>query len=176
MIRRLVSLTFQCPRSSINLNLRKNPHPSPKAIISPLIFAQKEAAGLRFYCSQTSFESTSDETLESLCEHLETIIDDNPKLSEADVTLASGVLTLVLPNPFGTYVINKQSPNKQIWLSSPQSGPFRYDLEDSAWIYKHSQESLHELLNKEIGENILGLQDAGFEDLYCGRRRTPSEK
>ena len=52
----------------------------------------------------------------------------------------------------------------------------RYDLQDSAWIYKHSQESLHELLNKEIGENILGLQDAGFEDLYCGRRRTPSEK
>ena len=54
-----------------------------------------------------------------------TILDDNPKLSEADVTLASGVLTLALPDPFGTYVINKQSPNKQIWLSSPKSGPIR---------------------------------------------------
>ena len=124
MIRRLVGLTFQCTRSSVNLHLRKNTHPRTKSTISPLKFVQKEA-GLRFYCSKTSFESTSDETLESLCEHLETIIDDNPKLSEADVTLASGVLTLVLPNPFGTYVINKQSPNKQIWLSSPQSGPFR---------------------------------------------------
>lgn len=27
----------------------------------------------------------------------------------------------------GTYVLNKQPPNKQIWLSSPISGPKRYD-------------------------------------------------
>lgn len=35
------------------------------------------------------------------------------------------MLSLVLP-PNGTYVINKQPPNKQIWLSSPVSGPDRY--------------------------------------------------
>ena len=83
---------------------------------------------IRLYCTKSppNFESTSDETLEALCEHLEALIDDNPKLLEADVTLASGVLTLLLPHPFGTYVINKQSPNQQIWLSSPQSGPMRY--------------------------------------------------
>ena len=45
----------------------------------------------------------------------------------------------------------------------------RYDLQNSAWIYKHTQQSLHELLNLEIGKNILGLEDAGFEDLFCGR-------
>lgn len=33
----------------------------------------------------------------------------------------SGVLTLKLPDGHGTYVINKQPPNKQIWLSSPSS-------------------------------------------------------
>ena len=83
---------------------------------------------IRLYCTKSppNFESTSDETLEALCEHFEALIDDNPKLLEADVTLASGVLTLLLPHPFGTYVINKQSPNQQIWLSSPQSGPIRY--------------------------------------------------
>lgn len=27
----------------------------------------------------------------------------------------------------GTYVINKQPPNQQIWLSSPTAGPFRFD-------------------------------------------------
>ena len=27
----------------------------------------------------------------------------------------------------GTYVINKQTPNRQIWMSSPISGPVRYD-------------------------------------------------
>ncbi|KAK2547811.1 Frataxin-like protein [Acropora cervicornis] len=31
----------------------------------------------------------------------------------------SGVLTVNLGAGRGTYVINKQSPNKQIWLSSP---------------------------------------------------------
>lgn len=34
------------------------------------------------------------------------------------MVLKSGVLTLILGNN-GTYVINKQPPNKQIWLSSP---------------------------------------------------------
>ena len=34
------------------------------------------------------------------------------------LALQSGVLTLKLGSK-GTYVINKQPPNKQIWLSSP---------------------------------------------------------
>ncbi|XP_070933807.1 frataxin, mitochondrial isoform X2 [Macaca nemestrina] len=34
-------------------------------------------------------------------------------------TLVSGVLTVKLGGDLGTYVINKQTPNKQIWLSSP---------------------------------------------------------
>ena len=48
--------------------------------------------------------------------------------SEADPTLADGVLTVKLGGKFGTYVINKQTPNKQLWLSSPVSGPARFDL------------------------------------------------
>ena len=39
---------------------------------------------------------------------------------------SAGVLTLVVEG-VGTYVLNKQPPNKQIWLSSPVSGPKRYD-------------------------------------------------
>lgn len=38
----------------------------------------------------------------------------------------AGVLNLDF-SPAGTYVFNKQPPNKQIWLSSPISGPKRYD-------------------------------------------------
>ncbi|KAL8689229.1 MAG: hypothetical protein Q9218_005053 [Villophora microphyllina] len=45
---------------------------------------------------------------------------------EVDCEYSSGVLTLAFP-PNGTYVLNKQPPNKQIWLSSPISGPKRYD-------------------------------------------------
>lgn len=37
---------------------------------------------------------------------------------DANIPVQSGVLTLILGEK-GTYVINKQPPNKQIWLSSP---------------------------------------------------------
>lgn len=33
--------------------------------------------------------------------------------------LQNGVITLKLSSSLGTYVINKQTPNKQLWLSSP---------------------------------------------------------
>lgn len=41
-----------------------------------------------------------------------------PRHLTAPVPVQSGVLTLKLGSK-GTYVINKQPPNKQIWLSSP---------------------------------------------------------
>ena len=53
-------------------------------------------------------------------------------------------------DPYGTYVLNRQTPNKQIWLSSPKSGPKRYDFINNKWIYKHDGKSLHELLDAEI--------------------------
>jgi len=92
-------------------------------------------------------------------------------INEVDVTLASGVLNVYLGNKEGTYVINKQAPNQQIWLSSPVSGPARFDFcaKRSAWIYSHTGESLHELLNREIQKKILkdGVV-AGFEKCYLG--------
>ena len=61
----------------------------------------------------------------------------------------SGVLTLHL-GTYGTYVINKQTPNKQIWLSSPTSGPKRFDFQGGVWVYRHSGETLHGLLTAEL--------------------------
>ena len=90
-----------------------------------------------------------------MCEHFEALIDDNPKLLEADVTLASGVLTLLLPHPFGTYVINKQSPNQQIWLSSPQSGPIRYKSGNCS-ILAHKTLPYLPFTKRNMGE-IFGL-------------------
>ena len=66
----------------------------------------------------------SNEYLENLSDLLEELNED---FEQVDSELSQGVLTLTLP-PNGTYVINKQPPNKQIWLSSPISGPKRYDL------------------------------------------------
>ena len=87
---------------------------------------------------------------------------------QSDVTLASGVLTLSLEG-HGTYVINKQSPNRQIWLSSPISGPSRFDYnqETNTWVYKHTGRSLHALLEEEIGGTIL-KEDLGLRDCHLG--------
>lgn len=68
-----------------------------------------------------------------------------------------GVLTVALGSKYGTYVINRQLPNKQIWLSSPVSGPKRYDLVlkgSGYWTYKHDGVTLHQLLQKEVSKIV----------------------
>lgn len=70
--------------------------------------------------------------------------------------LQDGVLTIKLGDDYGTYVINRQTPNRQIWLSSPISGPKRYDWINNDWIYKHDGISLHALLQQEL-EKIMSV-------------------
>lgn len=70
-----------------------------------------------------------------------------------------GVLTVRLGGQFGTYVINRQTPNRQIWLSSPTSGPKRYDFIDQKWIYKHDGVSLHQLLQDELEKVVAAKVD-----------------
>lgn len=84
----------------------------------------------------------------------------------------AGVLTLVFP-PNGSYVINKQTPNKQIWLSSPISGPKRYDWvvlgegQDQKegggkgeWMYLRDGSTLSDLMRKEIGIDLSAKLDS----------------
>lgn len=98
------------------------------------------------------FHHNCNETLESLLEKLEGLEDYCEKLpTDFDVILSDGVLTVTFGAKIGTYVINKQTPNHQIWLSSPVSGPKRYDwVPGRGWLYKHEDCTLHELLTREI--------------------------
>ncbi|KAJ5101639.1 hypothetical protein NUU61_003861 [Penicillium alfredii] len=94
------------------------------------------------------------------------------KVQEEGVMLKrsiAGVLNISVP-AIGTYVLNKQPPNKQIWLSSPVSGPKRYDwiiegdrmhekqesrpFVNGQWIYLRDGSNLTDLLNTEL---TLGL-------------------
>lgn len=79
-----------------------------------------------------------------------------------------GVLTVKLGEPFGTYVVNRQTPNRQLWLSSPTSGPKRYDYVDGNWIYKHDGVSLHQLLQDEL-EKIVAV-DVDFLKLASNKK------
>ncbi|EPS31778.1 hypothetical protein PDE_06736 [Penicillium oxalicum 114-2] len=85
--------------------------------------------------------------------------------SDIEAEYSAGVLNITVP-AIGTFVLNKQPPNKQIWLSSPISGPKRYDWilegdgmhekQDSRpfahgqWIYLRDGSNLTELLNSEL--------------------------
>eukprot|EP01129_Flabellula_baltica_P011968 TRINITY_DN5335_c0_g1_i1.p1 TRINITY_DN5335_c0_g1~~TRINITY_DN5335_c0_g1_i1.p1 ORF type:complete len:181 (-),score=30.44 TRINITY_DN5335_c0_g1_i1:4-546(-) len=52
----------------------------------------------------------------------------------------------------GVFVINKQPHNRQIWYSSPISGPSRYnyDLNRKKWRCTRSGEYLDEVMSKEL--------------------------
>ncbi|XP_010361265.1 frataxin, mitochondrial isoform X3 [Rhinopithecus roxellana] len=98
----------------------------------------------------TTYERLAEETLDSLAEFFEDLADKPYTFEDYDVSFGSGVLTVKLGGDLGTYVINKQTPNKQIWLSSPSSGPKRYDWTGKNWVYSHDGVSLHELLGAEL--------------------------
>ena len=63
--------------------------------------------------------------------------------------MQEGVLTIALGSR-GTYVLNKQAPNKQIWSSSPVSGPARYDWQGGRWVYKRDGHELFQRLSHEL--------------------------
>ncbi|XP_069632663.1 frataxin, mitochondrial isoform X2 [Haliaeetus albicilla] len=70
---------------------------------------------------ETTYEKLAEETLDSLADFFEDLTDKPFTPEDYDVSLGSGVLTVKLGGDMGTYVINKQTPNRQIWLSSPTS-------------------------------------------------------
>lgn len=106
------------------------------------------------HISLEKYHLLSDATMDALLESLESLLDvlGNPSY---EVEYHSGVLTLSL-GEHGTYVINKQPPNKQIWLSSPFSGPKRYDYSeaDDDWVYSRDGLALGNLMNAELSNAL----------------------
>ncbi|KAL9089118.1 MAG: hypothetical protein Q9165_005931 [Trypethelium subeluteriae] len=104
------------------------------------------------------YHELSDRYLDAVVARLEEIQESREDL---DVEFSAGVLTVSIPTK-GTYVINKQPPNKQIWLSSPITGPKRYDwvmrdgmhqkqgTGEGTWIYLRDGSSLTDLLRDEL--------------------------
>ncbi|CAG8712546.1 14775_t:CDS:2 [Acaulospora morrowiae] len=114
--------------------------------------------------SDSTYHQLSETTMEHLLEYFENLGDtlDNEDydveysyffnmISDYINDNQAGVLTLKC-GVSGTYVINKQPPNKQIWLSSPISGPKRYDYDPQKkrWVYNRDSTTLDEILNEEL--------------------------
>ena len=96
------------------------------------------------------FHSVSEKALYGLLEQLEAKESLFP--STFDVEYSQGVLTVKI-DPKTIYVLNKQPPNQQIWLSSPFSGPrrFEWNERDEKWQdVRDSQIELIEFLRTEF--------------------------
>uniref|UniRef100_A0A8C9HRK6 Ferroxidase n=1 Tax=Piliocolobus tephrosceles TaxID=591936 RepID=A0A8C9HRK6_9PRIM len=94
------------------------------------------------------------EMLDSLTEIFEDLADKPYAFEDYDVSFGSGVLTIKLGGDLGTYLINKQTSNKQIWLLSPSSGPKCYEWTGKNCMYSHNRVSLRELLATEFTEAL----------------------
>ncbi|PHH60800.1 hypothetical protein CDD81_1151 [Ophiocordyceps australis] len=113
--------------------------------------------------SEKEYHELADSYLETVLSKFEHLQDTR---EDFDVEFSAGVMTITVADK-GTYVINKQPPNKQIWLSSPISGPKRYDwciigesqgdkegTGSGNWIYTRDSVSLNELILDELGVEI----------------------
>ena len=73
-------------------------------------------------------------------------IEDQDTECEIDIDLNDGILTLFTNS--GTFVINKQSAVKEIWLSSPISGPYHFAYLDNLWKSRNGSELFTVLTNE----------------------------
>lgn len=123
--------------------------------------------------SDKDYHDVSEHYLNVLLGEVERVQEEG---SDVEAEYSAGVLNIVVPG-VGTYVLNKQPPNHQIWLSSPISGPKRYDwviqgdhmhekqdtrgFINGQWIYLRDGSNLTNLLNDEL---TLSLP----QDIYSG--------
>ena len=110
---------------------------------------------------ESNFSQKANGYLETLGEKLETWADESSE-EEVECEYSDGVLTISLGAQRGTYVLNKQAPNKQIWWSSPISGPHRFEEDGERWVdarrgeAKDCLDDLETKLTKEWGEIFKG--------------------
>jgi len=115
------------------------------------------------------------ELVDRVFELLEDTFDAHPEVEvavtsaggEYDLVLSDGVFTLQM-GTFGTWVLNKQAPNKQIWWSSPKSGPkrFNFDAESKSWLTtREPRQELFDLLVGEIKDEVSVDIEVSKEDV-----------
>ncbi|KAL6536882.1 hypothetical protein OROHE_012466 [Orobanche hederae] len=134
---------------------------SCNSIFCRLLSSQSEeslgpaAINYRSVLQEDEYQRLANSTIHDLLEKLEEY-GDYVEIDGYDVDYGNEVLTLKLGS-LGTYVINKQTPNRQIWMSSPVSGPSRFDWDHDArsWIYRRTKQDLIKVLETEL-EKLCG--------------------
>lgn len=99
---------------------------------------------------EDEFHNLADSTINHLLEKIEEY-GDSVEIDGFDIDYGNQVLTVKFGD-LGIYVLNKQTPNRQIWMSSPVSGPSRFDWDQNAqaWVYRRTKEYLFKILESEL--------------------------
>ena len=93
-----------------------------------------------------TFETLAESALQAMADGLEDSEADN-----LDIELEEGVLTIEVDDG-GTFLLNKHTPLKQLWLSSPKSGASHYTYDEAAgrWLSTRDSADLIERLVAEM--------------------------
>jgi frataxin len=113
-------------------------------------------SSVRWFQSVGQYHQIADETLDAIQDALDVFFEGMPQQSgqqDPEVSLSSGVLTILMP-PHGTWVLNKQTPNQQIWWSSPISGPRRYEYENGSWVFTRVTDGGSDTLGQTLRDEI----------------------
>jgi len=132
---------------------------------------------IRTFQNVGHFHNVADQTLETIQDIVEDYFEEHYESSSSEneedipeVNYASGVLTMYIPS-HGTWVINKQTPNEQIWWSSPISGPRRYEYDETKerWVYSRivDESTSNDVsdVSYEEEHTLEGILSKEFEDL-----------
>ncbi|MCC8399607.1 MAG: iron donor protein CyaY [Rickettsia endosymbiont of Platyusa sonomae] len=95
----------------------------------------------------TEFAKLAEQTISLIAE----IIEKEDKDCLIDIDFQGDILTLATNQ--GIFVINKHSAAKEIWLSSPISGPYHFYYAAGRWQSKSSDE-LVAILEQELKINF----------------------
>ncbi|KAI9094215.1 hypothetical protein K1719_026797 [Acacia pycnantha] len=143
-------------KASQILGFLENIHLPPSSTLSRSFCSRSvnvegpSAIDYRSILHEDEYHRLADTTIHDLQEKLE-VYGDSVEVDGFDIDYGNDVLTVKL-GEHGTYVLNKQTPNRQIWLSSPISGPSRFDWdqEAKAWIYRRNKANLYKVLEDEL--------------------------
>ncbi|MCH8112623.1 MAG: iron donor protein CyaY [Proteobacteria bacterium] len=94
---------------------------------------------------EAAFESLAAQTLQRFAARIE------DATMELEVDLVEGVLNIETADG-ATYLVNKHSPLRQLWLSSPVSGAghFDYNAANKTWESTRGGEPLEKILEREL--------------------------
>lgn len=94
---------------------------------------------------ESTFHTLAGDVLELISETLDAVAGD-----DVECDLQDGVLTIEIEGT-GHYVINKHTPNRQIWVSSPVSGASHFSHRGAGgWVSTRGEETLLGLLSEEF--------------------------